>query len=73
MEHCDVFVAIHIAVEKDAPAQRAAWPDVHFIDRAADFSNDTLPHIVEENTICSNMGRGGQHTITLVGSVFRNS
>ena len=58
MEHCDVFVAIHIAVEKDAPAQRvlhAAWPDMQFIDRVADLSNNTLPQIVEKCTTCSNM------------------
>ena len=36
VEHCDVFVAIHIAVEQHAPAQRvlqAASPDVQLIDR----------------------------------------
>ena len=36
MEHCDVFVAIHFAVEKDASAQRvlqAIWPNVPLIDR----------------------------------------
>ena len=76
MEHCDVFVAIRIAVEKDASAQRvlqAAWPDVQFIDRVADLSNNTLPQIGETSTTCSNMGRGSQHTITFVGKVFRNS
>ena len=42
MEHCDVFVAVHIAVKKDAPAQ----PDVQLIDRVADLSNNTLPHMI---------------------------
>ena len=53
MEHCDLFVAIHIAVEQDAPAPRvlqAAWPDVQLIHRVADLSNDTLPQIVEKAT-----------------------
>ena len=49
MEQCGVFVATHIAMEKDAPGQRvlqAAWPDVQLIDRVADLSNNTLPQII---------------------------
>ena len=49
VEHCDVFVAIHIAVEQDAPAQRvlqAAWPDVQLIDRVANLSNNVRTWVV---------------------------
>ena len=50
MEHCGVVPALHVSVEGEAAAQRvlqAAWPEVHLVDRVADFSNATLPQVFD--------------------------
>ena len=51
VERCGVVLALHVAVEGEAAAQRvlqSAWPDVHLVDRVADLPNATLPQIVEK-------------------------